>query len=77
MDRKETTGLNPMSVISDSKSKKRAKGCCNIGPGTRRIGVSNPPGSEVYMSLCSSRSRYRMVWFFRNQGRILCENRRV
>ncbi len=29
----------------------KSEGLCNIGPGPGGIGVSNPPGSEVYMLL--------------------------
>ena len=50
MDRKETTGLNPMLSLRQQIEEK-SEGLCNIGPGPGGIGVSNPPGSEVYMLL--------------------------
>lgn len=50
MDRKETTGLNPMLSLRQQIEEK-SEGLCNIGPGPGGIGVSNPSGSEVYMLL--------------------------
>lgn len=50
MDRKETTGLNPMLSLRQQIEEK-SEGLCNIGPGPGGIGVSNPLGSEVYMLL--------------------------
>lgn len=50
MDRKETTGMNPMLSLKQQIEEK-SEGLCNIGPGPGGIGVSNPPGSEVYMLL--------------------------
>ena len=46
MDRKETTGLNPMLSLRQQIEEK-SEGLCNIGPGPGGIGVSNPPGMSA------------------------------
>ncbi|MBS5149633.1 MAG: hypothetical protein KHY76_01360 [Butyricicoccus pullicaecorum] len=50
MDRKETTGLNPMLSLKQQIEEK-SEGLCNIGPGPGGIGASSPRESEIYMSL--------------------------
>ena len=50
MDRKETTGLNPMLSLKQQIEEK-SEGLCTIGSGPGGIGVSSPHESEIYMSL--------------------------
>ena len=76
MDRKETTGLNPMLSLRQQIEEK-SEGLCNIGPDQEESVFPILLIGSLYAPYVRAEAGTGWCGFSGISGRILCENRRV